>query len=391
MVLIGTAALTVDVGRINSERRQLQNGADAVALSVAKDCVKAGNCLPGGTVNPTILAGDNAQDGFTKIGRKWDDAPAICGAGPGLLACPPLQPGLSDCLEPAGGMPDEWVRAYTTTQDGADATKTLLPYSFGQLLTGGQDGKQVQACAQAAIGPGLPPKVAPIVQAQCAWDYATKNGTSFPAKPPYSPPTLPATVDQVTMIRLQSPGSSADGTKCSASGPGHYAPGNFGWLDANGDCEETLVSDVGTVSGKSGLGAPPGCDWKDDVEKWVGQTLYIPIFTTAVGNGSKTDYTISGVSAFYVAGVSINSAENWVGKGTAQAFDPKNPSLWANGEAHACYKNAKYPADDPSTPGDESKDFIGSCMWGWFLDPVLPIGEIGKGADRGVSVIGLLG
>ena len=39
-VLLGCAALTVDLGRMKSERQQLQNGADAVALSVAPDCVE---------------------------------------------------------------------------------------------------------------------------------------------------------------------------------------------------------------------------------------------------------------------------------------------------------------------------------------------------------------
>ena len=43
-VLIGCAALTVDVGQLYSERRQLQNGADAAALSLAKVCATGGTC-----------------------------------------------------------------------------------------------------------------------------------------------------------------------------------------------------------------------------------------------------------------------------------------------------------------------------------------------------------
>ena len=37
-VLLGMAALTVDVGLIHAERRELQNGADAGALAVAQQC-----------------------------------------------------------------------------------------------------------------------------------------------------------------------------------------------------------------------------------------------------------------------------------------------------------------------------------------------------------------
>ena len=38
MVLVGMAALVVDVGAVVEEKRQLQNGADAAALAVAQSC-----------------------------------------------------------------------------------------------------------------------------------------------------------------------------------------------------------------------------------------------------------------------------------------------------------------------------------------------------------------
>ena len=37
VMLLGFTAFTVDFGRIYSERRELQNGADAAALAVAQD------------------------------------------------------------------------------------------------------------------------------------------------------------------------------------------------------------------------------------------------------------------------------------------------------------------------------------------------------------------
>jgi len=45
-VMLALGALTVDVGNINADRRQLQNGADAVALAVAQTCAKTGTCAP---------------------------------------------------------------------------------------------------------------------------------------------------------------------------------------------------------------------------------------------------------------------------------------------------------------------------------------------------------
>ncbi|MEO5975240.1 MAG: pilus assembly protein TadG-related protein [Ilumatobacteraceae bacterium] len=40
IVLLGSGALVIDMGSLWSERRQLQNGADAAALAVALDCAK---------------------------------------------------------------------------------------------------------------------------------------------------------------------------------------------------------------------------------------------------------------------------------------------------------------------------------------------------------------
>src|SRR5665811_2480716 len=58
--LFGFAAISIDVGGLYFERRQLQNGADAAALAIAQDCAK-GVC---GDINATAsdLAGKNAND-----------------------------------------------------------------------------------------------------------------------------------------------------------------------------------------------------------------------------------------------------------------------------------------------------------------------------------------
>ena len=44
VVLLGFAALAVDVGAMYAEKTQLQNGADATALAIAGDCAKGINC-----------------------------------------------------------------------------------------------------------------------------------------------------------------------------------------------------------------------------------------------------------------------------------------------------------------------------------------------------------
>ena len=39
-VAFGSAAMTIDVGNTNTDRRQRQNGVDAVALAVTKQCAE---------------------------------------------------------------------------------------------------------------------------------------------------------------------------------------------------------------------------------------------------------------------------------------------------------------------------------------------------------------
>ncbi|MCU1518657.1 MAG: hypothetical protein JWQ75_3378 [Pseudarthrobacter sp.] len=63
VLLLGMAALVIDVGAIYAERFQLQNGADAAALAIAQDCA-AGNCA-NASATATSLAGKNSHDGVS--------------------------------------------------------------------------------------------------------------------------------------------------------------------------------------------------------------------------------------------------------------------------------------------------------------------------------------
>lgn len=63
--LLGAVALSVDVGRIYQERRELQNGADAAALAVAHDCA-SGDC-GASTSTADQYARANAGDGLAGV------------------------------------------------------------------------------------------------------------------------------------------------------------------------------------------------------------------------------------------------------------------------------------------------------------------------------------
>lgn len=111
VVMVGMAALVIDIGSLLDEKRQLQNGADAGALAIAQ------SCAIGPTCNATLagpLANSNSRDGNS-------------------AAAPSLDPA------------NKTVVVRTTTRTGGTS---ILPYSFGQILSG-VSGKQVQAEATA--------------------------------------------------------------------------------------------------------------------------------------------------------------------------------------------------------------------------------------------------
>ena len=62
-VLLGASALSMDVGSIMWERRQLQNGADAATMALAQACGRdAAACVPGTLAAQAALTDANATD-----------------------------------------------------------------------------------------------------------------------------------------------------------------------------------------------------------------------------------------------------------------------------------------------------------------------------------------
>ncbi len=89
-VLLGMGALVIDVGRLYQNRAELQNGADAGALAVAKSCA-SGSCNAG-------LAGSYANANASNLTAGQAAVDLVCGTGSlgagcvsPLLACPPTR------------------------------------------------------------------------------------------------------------------------------------------------------------------------------------------------------------------------------------------------------------------------------------------------------------
>ena len=257
--IVGMAALVVDVGAILDEKRQLQNGADAAALGLAQHIgqtcpiTATAACTASLQSKADALANGNARDGFAKV-----EAPTADHAA-------------------------KQVTVKTSTLDSG--TGTILPYSFGQALTGVK-GQTVKATATASWAGLQRASVVRLTLSRCEFIRATSNGTVF---------------DLPTTILFH--GDSVD---CSAGPSGANLPGGFGWLDDtdsnSGDCIVT-PSAGNTVGSDTGNSAPAPCHIAD----YLGKDVLISIFDVVTGNGSNGSYHIYGFGQFHITGFKFPS------------------------------------------------------------------------------------
>jgi hypothetical protein len=228
-VLLGFAALVVDVGQLYAEREELQSGADAAALAVAKACAtqKAHDgCISGNRVNDPdpdvydtaeIYARLNAGDGQA-------DVVEVCGRDPlhRLNACSGANANLTGCLGPApgGSQPYVEVRVRTKTAGG----QFILPPTFAQTFGGGSGGTSVGACARASWST---PNLDPVSFALSLCEFRDATNGTFTTPPRFR--------DQNEYVIFVHGGA---GTSCGSSPPaGWEAPGQFGWIDNMSTCQ----------------------------------------------------------------------------------------------------------------------------------------------------------
>lgn len=160
VVLLGMAALVIDVGGLYEERRQLQNGADAAALAIVAECRETG-AWPSQTdaeAMAATYAPANARDAAATV-----ESVAFAAAGS------------------AG-----YVQVVLNTElsDGGTVMRPLFSAVLGNL------GNEVRSAATARCGPG---SFAPIAFGTCELVYIL-GGTVY-QEPGKKDPPLPPGVD----------------------------------------------------------------------------------------------------------------------------------------------------------------------------------------------------
>lgn len=263
--MMGVGALALDIGAQHAERTQLQHGADAAAMAVAKSCAKdEAACNSSAEATGTDFVSDN------------------------------------------GGIPVSGA-AEIESLDLDDNVVTLaaaaeFPHFLASLIDSDEDpdSTTVRARASAEWGSPVSGSTIPLAVAECELSRHFDPGTETAGDP--------------FILQLIGPGKSP---KLPAEcGPGY--PGGFGWLtgdDTTGDgvpdCTVVVEVDVpeSGVPGKSDTKAG-GCP-DDYIAKLLGETILIPLYDsyTEGSGGSAGSYNISRFAAFTVTGFHVPSGK----------------------------------------------------------------------------------
>ena len=337
-VLLGLGALVIDVGQIYQERAELQNGADAGALGVAKSCA-LGACSP-------AVASQLADGNASALTGGTEGVTLVCGSG-GLGACPRATGSLTSCpaAPPAG---TNFVEVSTATR--LPSGSTLLPPAFAATLLGsGYQGTTIHACAQAEWGPPSAATAVALAISACEWDQATQQGTSFAPAPPYGENPPPAIgFDQVLTL---DPGNAAG---CATEPAGADGPGTFGWAaDETGSC--TLPISGSTFPESTGTFVTASCRTALQNAQQNQIAIAVPVYVS-LDTGSHT-YALDGFAKFVITGYNLPAgffAADWL-----------NP-------ANTC----------------QGTDY---CLTGYFVQGVIPATGSFAGPSLGAYLIDLTG
>jgi Flp pilus assembly protein TadG len=255
VVLLGFAAIAVDVGMLYSEKAQLQNGADAAALLVAQKCAKNqadAACATTSTLATSIVNG-NALDGRSNVKSLALD------------------------------LTNRTVKVTAGAQElGQEANRVSL--FFANAL--GMSNTEVNASAS--------------VQ----WGSPIAGRTALPLT--FSICQVRDHVDGAQQL-LVNHGSNAN-PDCMYGPSGASVEGGFGWLTQDpGVCGGTIDLAVSEGGSDPGNSAPGNCattlqKWADEINAGREIVVLLPVYDAVTGTGNGAIYHMISFAAFKVTG-----------------------------------------------------------------------------------------
>jgi Flp pilus assembly pilin Flp len=251
VVLLGFAALAVDVSGMWAEKRQLQNAADAGALAVAQECAKSAT-------------------------------PCTMAVAPAKRMTAQNYAGLNRTV----GAP---VASIVSLIPGEVKVQVEDPHEnwFAQVIKGG-DSSTVNARATAKWGGPSAGGSFPLAFSVCEWGWQAGGPDS--------------TTKHLILTSKTSPSPNCTGPS------GLQVPGGFGWLAsaATSACgTSTTVKDW--VGSEPGNNPSKGCT-QAYFQSLLGKTILVPIFGEQTGTGNGAQYRIYGYAAFKFTGYFFGSS-----------------------------------------------------------------------------------
>jgi Flp pilus assembly protein TadG len=337
-VLLGLGALAIDVAQLYQERAELQNGADAAAIAVAKSCATGSTCS-------AAWAAQYANENASALTGGTAAVTLVCGSLGGLSACPASTGAMTDCPSPPSGS-QGYVDVHTATQTSGGSTVIAPVLARALLGNDSYTGTQVLACAQASWGGPASGNTLAFAISGCSWDSWTSLGTNFAPAPPAVPPS---SYDH--QLNLANLGNDAG---CTGETSGSDGAGAFGWaVDQTGSCG--IFTDTTTFPAATGASAGSTCQTALSSAYTSRKAILLPVYTTVRGTGSNTVFTLKGFAAFVVTGYSLPGffASDWL----------------KNSNNSCSYK----------------------CIDGYFTKALIPGASSGGGTYLGASGLGLSG
>lgn len=275
VVLLGMAALAIDVGAAYAEKAQLQSGADATAVAIATDCARRVPCDTARRDPRNLLADANANDDSS---------------------------GIFSITQPTANS----VRVETNAQ-AAGSGEDNFSLFFARAM--GIDDAIIHAAAVAAWGPPTSGATLPWTVSECVFrqSLTAAQRNELDTTGTFSGDPLE------TRILLRYDEGTPTYPGCEVENG--LRPGGFGWLEPNADCSVDIDID-NTVNGRPGNSFPtvPGdpriCD--DVLGGIRNQVVLIPLFSEATAaSGRRTQYNLIGFAAFKVTGFIFGTRQDF--------------------------------------------------------------------------------
>jgi len=254
VVLLGSAAIAVDVGVLYSEHAQLQNGADAAAIGVAQKCARnSTDTLCTTSTLAATLANQNALDGSSNV--------------------------RSIALDTTSR---KVVVSTTAAEKGAPPDSVSLFFA------------DVLGIPTAKVG----------AKSSAVWGSPKAGTTAFPLA--FSVCQVKGYVDGAIQL-LQDHGQNANAS-CNYGPSGAAVAGGYGWLKQDtGKCGATIDLAVSEGGSDPGNNAPGNCDatlnkWGADIAAGRKVIVLLPVFNQITGTGNGAIYSLISFAAFDVTG-----------------------------------------------------------------------------------------